>query len=203
MNFEKFVNTLRKNRFTVNYFSTGLEAAEYLDSFLDGRTIGFGDSATIASMGLYEKLSAHNTVFDPAQSGNDNDLFLKTSEKCLTTEIFLTSVNAMAETGEMVNIDGTGNRIAGSLFGHKKVYFIVSLHKVEPTLEKAIWRARNIAGPRNAKRLKLRTPCAVKGEHCYNCSSPDRICNALTIYYKKMNDIEDAEIVLIEEPLGF
>ena len=202
MDLEKFVKTLRRNRFTVKCFSTGVDAAEYLDCSLDGRTIGFGDSATIANMGLYEKLSAHNTVFDPAQSGKDNDLFLKIAEECLTAEIFLTSVNAMAETGEMVNIDGTGNRIAGSLFRHKKVYFIVSLQRVEPTLEKAIWRARNIAAPQNAKRLKLQTPCAIKGDRCYNCFSPDRICNALTIYYKKMNDIEDMEILLIEENLG-
>ena len=202
MKIETVMEALEKNGYSVHYCSSGKEAADYLDSNLDGRVIGFGDSATMSKMKLYEKLSAHNMVYDPNQS-KDNDAFLETAQKCLTTDIYLTSVNAMSETGELVNIDGTGNRIAGSLFGHKKVYFVVSTNKIEPTLEKAIWRARNIAAPKNAMRYNLKTPCAVKGDHCYDCSSPDRICNALTIYMKKMNDIEEVEIVLIDEELGF
>jgi hypothetical protein len=109
------------------------------------------------------------------------------AQKCLTTQAYLTSVNAASETGELVNIDGTGNRIAASLFGHEKVCFVFGVNKIEPTLEKAIWRARNIAAPKNAKRFGLKTPCAVKGDCCYDCSSPDRICNVLSIYQKKMN----------------
>ncbi|MCQ4637721.1 lactate utilization protein [Anaerovorax odorimutans] len=202
MKIETVMEALIKNRYSVHCFSSGEEAADYLDRSLNGKVIGFGDSATMSHMKLYERLSAHNTVYDPNQS-KDNDEFLEIAQKCLTTEVFLTSVNAMSETGELVNIDGTGNRIAGSLFGHEKVYFIISTNKIEPTLEKAVWRARNIAAPKNAMRYKLRTPCAVKGDRCYDCSSPDRICNALTIHMKKMNDIEDVEIVLINEELGF
>ncbi|NLD19882.1 MAG: LUD domain-containing protein [Clostridiales bacterium] len=202
MNIQTAIDALKKNRYSVSYFTTGEEAADYLDSKLDGRIIGFGDSATMNHMKLYDRLSAHNTVYDPNQS-KDNDEFLEIAQKCLTTEIYLTSVNAMSETGEMVNIDGTGNRIAGSLFGHERVYFVVSTNKIEPDLERAIWRARNIAAPKNAERYALRTPCAINGDHCYNCSSPDRICNAMTIYMKKLNDIEDVEVVLIDEELGF
>ena len=202
MNTQTTIEALKKNRYSVSHFSTSREAADYLDRSLDQRVIGFGDSVTMSHMRLYERLSAHNTVYDPKQS-KDNDEFLDISKKCLTTEIFLTSVNAISESGELVNIDGTGNRIAGSLFGHEKVYFIAGTNKIEPTLEKAIWRARNIAAPQNAKRLELRTPCAIKGDRCYNCSSPDRICNALTIHWKKMNDVQDVEILLIDEELGF
>lgn len=103
----------------------------------------------------------------------------------------------------MVNIDGTGNRVAGSLFGHEKVYFVVTTNKIEESLEKAVYRARNIAGPKNALKYNLRTPCVIKGDRCYDCASPDRICNTLNIYLKKMNDIDDVEIVLIDEKLGF
>jgi len=202
MNIQSVIETLKKNRYSVSYFTSSEEAANYLDSNLDKSIIGFGDSATMNHMKLYEKLSAHNIVYDPNQS-KDNDEFLEIAQKCLTTQIYLTSVNAMSETGELVNIDGTGNRIAGSLFGHEKVYFVISTNKIEPTLEKAIWRARNIAAPKNAKRYGLLTPCAKKGDRCYNCSSPDRICNALVIHFKKMNDISDVEIVLIDEELGF
>lgn len=202
MEIQSVIKALEKNRYSVRYFQSGKEAADYLDKELDNRVIGFGDSATMSQIKLYERLSAHNEVHDPNQS-KDNDEFLEIAQKCLNTEIYLTSVNAMSEKGELVNIDGTGNRIAGSLFGHKKVYFVVGINKIEPTLEKAVWRARNIAAPKNAKRYRLSTPCAIKGDKCYDCTSPDRICNALTIHLKKMNDIEDAEVVLINEELGF
>ncbi len=112
--------------------------------------------------------------------------FNEVAKKTLLTDVFLTSVNGVAETGELVNIDGTGNRVAGSLFGHKKIYFVFGINKIELTLEKTIWRARNIAAPQNAKRFGYKTPCAVKGDRCYDCSSPDRICNTLNIHFRKM-----------------
>lgn len=203
MDIEKTIKSLERNRFTVKYFESALEAADYLDTAIDGKIAGFGDSITMKSMNLFERLSSHNTVYDPNQS-NDNDEFLEIAEKCLDTEVYLTSVNAISETGEMVNIDGTGNRVAGSLFGHRKVYFIAGTNKIEENLDKAIWRARNIAGPKNAMKYSLRTPCVLKGgDRCYDCSSPDRICNTLNIYLKKMNDIDDAEVVLINETLGY
>ena len=152
-------------------------------------------------MGLFKSLSSHNEVFDPHHSAIGVN-FIDTAKKCLTTKIYLTSINALSETGEIVNIDGTGNRIAGALFGHEKVYFIAGTNKLVPTLEDAILRARNIAAPKNAMRLRLRTPCAKKGDRCYDCSSQDRICNGMMIHFKKMNDI-DMEIVLINEELGF
>ena len=201
MDFEKVAEALRRKGYSVSYFENANSAAEYLDHEIDKRTVGFGDSATVASMALNERLRLHNTVYDPASCA-DNDSFVDIAKSCLTTEVFLTSVNAMSESGEMVNIDGTGNRIAGSLFGHEKVYFVVSSKKITATLEDAIQRARNIAAPENAKRLGLKTPCAIKGDRCYNCSSPERICNAMLIYFRKMDDI-DAEVVLIDEPLGY
>ena len=109
----------------------------------------------------------------------------------------------MSETGEMVNIDGTGNRIAASLFGHEKVFFVVGTNKIEPDLEKAVWRARNVAAPKNSAKYSLPTPCVVGEGRCYDCARPERICNALTIYMKKMNDIDDVEVILIDEELGF
>ncbi|HIU00248.1 MAG: lactate utilization protein [Anaerovoracaceae bacterium] len=202
MDIEKTVRSLEKNRYTVSFFESSEEAAEYIDKAIDGRTVGFGDSMTMKSMKLYERLSKHNQVYDPNQS-TDNDEFLELAKKCLDTEIYLTSVNAISEAGEMVNIDGTGNRVAGSLFGHEKVYFVVTTNKIEESLEKAVYRARNIAGPKNALKYNLRTPCVIKGDRCYDCASPDRICNTLNIYLKKMNDIDDVEIVLIDEKLGF
>lgn len=201
MDKEKVIQSLKKNQYEVSYFETKEEAADYLDQILNNSVIGFGDSETMSQIQLYDRLSAHNTVYDPKQTDN-NDEFLNIAKKCLNTEIFLTSVNGLTEDGIIVNMDGTGNRLAGSLFGHKKVYYIVGKNKIVPDLNQAVWRVRNIAAPKNAARLKLRTPCAVLGDKCHNCCSPDRICNGLLIELKKMNDME-MEVVLINEELGF
>ena len=99
MNIEKTIKSLEKNRFKVTYFEQAEDAAKYLDEAIDGKVVGFGDSITMKSMKLYERLSAHNEVHDPNQS-TDNDEFLEIAMKCLDTEIYLTSVNAMSETGE-------------------------------------------------------------------------------------------------------
>ena len=200
MNHEKLRLALEKRGYQVSVFDSASQAAEYLVSQIVGCTVGFGDSATLAAMDLASRLSECNQVFDPGSC--PDEAFLETAKKALNTEIFLTSVNGVAETGELINLDGTGNRVAGSLFGHKKVYFVFGRNKIESTLEQAIWRARNIAAPINAKRLGYRTPCAIKGDRCYDCSSPDRICNALVIYYGKMHSIE-AEVILIDEALGY
>ena len=201
MELQNVAKALEKNRYDVKVFETKEEAVAYLDGLFDNMVIGFGDSQTMVQMGLHDKLAAHNTVIDPYRSV-DNDDFLRIAKDALTTEVFLTSVNGLTEDGVIVNLDGTGNRVAGSLFGHKKVYFIVGKNKIAPDMEQAIWRVRNIAAPQNARRLKLRTPCAVKADKCYNCASPDRICNGLMIMMKKMNDI-DMEVLLINEELGY
>lgn len=201
MNINDVAKALKKNRYEVSVFENKEMATEYLTTIFNNEIIGFGDSETMVQMELKKKLSVNNTVFDP-KDGKNNDEFLKIAKKCLTTDIFMTSVNGLTEDGVIVNIDGTGNRVAGSLFGHKKVYYIVGKNKIASDIEAAIWRARNIASPKNSARLGLRTPCAVKCDKCYNCSSPDRICNALLIEFKKMDDI-DMEVVLINEDLGF
>jgi len=198
---EKTAAALRKKGYEVSCFATGAEAASYLDGKINGYTVGFGDSETLLALGLYERLSPHNDVYDPMHR-HEGKGFYSTARDCLTTEIFLTSVNGLAETGEMVNIDGAGNRIAGSLYGHRKVYFVVGKNKIAPTLEEAAYRARNIAAPMNAARHKYLTPCAIRQDRCYDCQSPDRICSAQVIYWKKMNHM-DMEVVLIDEAFGF
>ena len=113
------------------------------------------------------------------------------------------SANAIAaDTGEIMNIDGTGNRVASSLFGHKKVYFLAGKNKVSPDFESAMWRMRNVVAPKNAKRLGRNTPCAVNGDKCYNCDCPERICRGLVVHYRKMRAME-MEVVLIDQELGF
>ena len=200
MDLEKTIANLKKNEFEVSYFETGAEAAAYLDSRIDGKTVGFGDSETLRVMGISAMLAKHNTVYDPIGIHDDGE-FMEIARKTQLTDIFLTSVNAISETGALVNIDGTGNRVAGSIFGHEKVYMVASTKKIEPTLEEAIFRARNVAAPINAQRFGLNTPCAKTGS-CMNCKSPDTICCQFLIT-RYSHHPDRIHVILVGENLGF
>lgn len=191
---EKLRRNLEAEGFTVSCFGTAAQAADYLDAALDGKTIGIGGSVTIRDMGLAERLSTHARVY-----WHWNEATL---EQAASAQVYLTSVNGLAETGELINIDGTGNRVASGLYGHEKVYFVVGRNKIAPDYDAALWRARNIAAPKNAQRLQVRTPCAAKGDKCYDCKSPGRICRALVVYWEKPKSM-DMEVVLIDEDLGY
>ena len=117
------------------------------------------------------------------------------------SDVYLTSVNGLAETGELVNIDGAGNRAAATLFGHEKVYFVIGQNKLAPAYDGAVWRARNVAAPQRARQLGKKTPCAVKCDRCYDCKSPERICRGLVTLWGPMLGME-AEVLLVEEDLG-
>lgn len=196
MNFEKAAKALKERGFAVQTFATAEEAADYLDKAIDGKTVGFGGSMTLQEMGLYEKLRSHNEVFWHWQGGPE------LRRQAMTAQVYLSSVNGLAETGELINIDGSGNRVAGTLFGHEKVYLVVGRNKIAPTYEEALYRARNIAGPKNAQRLKAQTPCAAKGDRCYDCKSPGRICRGLVVLWEPMTGME-MEVVLVDQELGY
>lgn len=180
---DRLLAALKKNRYQTSYFTTFAEARKYLTEQIQNKTVGFGDSQTLAKMEMEEALSSANRVYNPGNA-TDNDTFLQIARECLTTDIFLTSVNAVTQDGVLINMDGTGNRVAGSLFGHSKVYYIIGKNKIVPDIDSGIRRIKEIAAPQNAKRLGLRTPCAKVGR-CMNCSSPDRICNGLLLQWRK------------------
>ena len=199
MAFEQLKKTLEANGFAVSVFETGAEAAAYLNAAIDGKSVGCGGSMTLKDLGLYDSLGQHNTLYYHGLSADPRTAM----RSAMTADVYLLSANAIAEnTGEILSIDGTGNRAASSLFGHEKVYFVAGRNKVSPDFDSALWRLRNVVAPKNAQRLHRKTPCAAKADKCYNCSSPERICNALVVHYKKMNSM-DMEVVLVNEDLGY
>jgi hypothetical protein len=200
MDILKLKEAFESKGYIFRYFDTSNECCEWLDGQINGKTVGFGDSQTLFDMGLYEKLSTHNMVYSPMHPKDGED-FYSAAKKCMDTQVYLVSVNGAAETGEMVNIDGYGNRVSSSLYCHDKIYFVFGINKIMPTLQEAIDRARNIAAPKNAKRLHKNTPCAVNGDKCYNCSSPDRICNAMMVHLHKQSRM-DVEVIVIGESAG-
>ena len=200
MAFETLKQRLEANGYTVSVFDTAAQAADYLADSVQNMSVGLGGSMTLKEMGVEERLKANNTVYWHWNSTADPKESL---HQAMTTDVYLLSANAIAEnTGEILNIDGTGNRVSSSLFGHKKVYFVAGRNKVSPDYESALYRLRNVVSPKNAQRLGAKTPCAVNGDKCYDCDSPGRICNALVVFYKKIRSM-DAEVILINEDLGY
>ncbi|MBR5642344.1 MAG: lactate utilization protein [Firmicutes bacterium] len=196
MDFEVLTKNLEKKGYKVSCFATKEEAAAYLNKEIDGMTVSSGGSMTVKELGLADMLRTHND-FKWHWEGDDR-------MDVLATDVYLSSVNGIAETGEIVNIDGMGNRLAGTLFGHKKLYFIVGKNKIAKDLDGAIRRARNIAAPKNAMRFNVKTPCVASGgEKCFDCKSPERICKALLVFWERPNGIKDTEVVLIDEDLGY
>ena len=191
---ERTAEALRQRGFAVSVFETAEAAADYLDGAIDGRTVGFGGSMTLEALDLWERLRTHNQVYSHLHG-------FPLGPEAAEAQVYVTSVNGMAETGEVINIDGIGNRVASTLYGHEKVYLVAGRNKIAPTYDEALFRARNTAAPKNAQRKQMKTPC-VQGDHCYDCKSPDRICRALTVLWGPMIGME-TEVVLIDRDLGY
>lgn len=198
MTLENAKKNLEARGFRAKVFATAAEAVAYLDGAIDGATVAFGGSITLQQIGLKEKLETHNDVAWHWTDGPE------AHSRAAKAQVYIASANGLAETGEIINIDGAGNRVAATLYGHERLYFVVGRNKVAPTYEEALWRARNIAAPKNAQRLGKKTPCAVKGDRCYDCKSPDRICRGLVVLWEPMMGMEQStEVILVDEDLGY
>ena len=192
---------LKERGFKVSAFATAKEAADYLNAQIDGESVSFGGSMTLSQMGLFESLGKHNKMFSHwnVPDGMNAAEVLKNASTC---DNYLLSANGLAETGEIINIDGNCNRVASIFYGHEKVYLVAGENKIAKDYDSALWRARNIASPLNARRFGLKTPCAVGELRCYDCKSPERICRGLSVLWSKPMTGE-FEIILIGEKLGY
>lgn len=196
MNKEILRRNFEKHGFTAHFFQNKEEAAGYLVQNIKGQTVGFGGSVTLEQMNLYELLSNENTVFWHHKSDAPEIRRLASSSK-----VYITGVNALTEEGEIINIDGRGNRVAATAFGPDACYYVVGKNKITKNLAEGLSRCRNIAAPKNAKRLGAKTPCALKGDKCYDCYSPARICRLILITERAPFGMH-SEILFIDEELG-
>ena len=200
MDFASIQTNLKRLGYQVSCFDTAAEASKYLTEQIKGTSVGIGGSITVEQMGVYESLQKENKVYwhwRLADMTAD-----EARENARKAEVYISSVNGIAESGEIVNIDGNCNRVSEIFFGHKKVYLVLGENKIASDYDKALHRARNIAAPMNAARLNRNTPCAVKQDKCYNCASPDRICRGLSVLWEKPSGC-DYEVILIHENLGY
>ncbi len=196
MNLEKTMENLSRRGFKVSHFETGAQAADYVAGQIHGCSVGMGGSMTLQALGLYERLGEDNTVYWHWKVPG-----AETLRAAALADVYLSSANAVSEDGEIFNIDGNGNRLAGTLYGHKKVYILAGSNKIEPDFDSALARARNVAAVKNCARFGKKTPCQVDGK-CHDCSSAERICHALAVLWGPMGGME-TEVILIDEEFGF
>ena len=199
--FTNLKQNLEYKGYQVSVFDNKETAADYINQQIHQKSVGLGGSVTIHEMNLFEMLSGHNVVYWHDKKPEEMSV-METRTAASRAEVYISSVNAISEAGEIVNIDNTGNRVAAISYGPSKVYLLIGANKVTVDLESAIYRARNVASPLNAKRLNRKTPCAVNGDRCYDCNSPERICRNLSVLWTKPTGAE-YEVVLIKEELGF
>ena len=200
MNIETTLNNLERRGFHARYFETKETATAFLCEELRGTSVGFGGCMTAEQMGLYELLGKENEVFWHWKDGDR----IEAQTNAAHAKVYILSANALAETGELVNIDGNGNRIASMFYGHERVIYLVGVNKLTPDLPSAIDRARNVASPLNARRPQRKTPCALtEPMRCHDCASPERICSGMAILMEKMGSIREIDVYLIGETLGY
>lgn len=195
---EKTGKNLENRGFRVHRFASGAEATEFLVQTLHGTSIGIGGSVTVDTLGVYDRLCGSNEVFWHWKNHAP-----ETRERAGKAETYLCSANGVSENGEIVNIDGFGNRVAGTIYGPERVFLVVGRNKIAPDLNGAIDRARNIAAPLNARRLNRHTPCAVGEPRCHDCRSPEKVCGVMTVFFMPPTSIKEFHVILVDEDLGY
>lgn len=196
MDYETIRKNFENHGFSTQFFPTGEEARAYLVNTLQRTTIAFGSSVTIQQLGLFEALQEINTVVWHMKNPSMYARRLGSH-----VNVYVTGVNAVTETGEIVNIDRIGNRIAMTAFGPRNCYYLVGKNKITKNVPEALHRAKHIAAPQNAHRVKSETPCAAKGDRCYDCNSPGRICR-MTMITERAPFGMQSEVIFIDQDLG-
>ena len=198
---ETIIKHLQKRGMGGYYCADSKSAVQKALSLIpEGSTVTWGGSESIKECGLMEALKdAPVTIWDRKDvKPEDMKAFYL---KAFSANVYLMSSNAITLDGQLVNIDGTGNRIAALTYGPDRVILIVGMNKVCPDLESAITRVHNVAAPPNCMRLNIENPCTKDGI-CHNCLSPTKICNMLHVMH--FNRFPGRiQVVLVGEQLGY
>ena len=199
---QKIIKNLQHRHIEGFYCPTAEEAVNKVSELIeDGQSVTWGGTMTVRDLGIPDILKKRGTL-----QVLDRDLVETPEDKqsmylrAFSTDVYLTSANAMSEDGVIVNIDGNGNRVAAITWGPKKVIFVIGLNKVTQNGEAALSRARGTASPINAARFDINTPCQVDGV-CHNCNSPESICNY--VHFLRNSPKGRHVVVLVGENLGY
>lgn len=199
MNAEHLERNLKARGIGFFHAATREEAKQHLLEAVQNTTVGIGGSKTVDTLGLYDALCENNEVHWHWKDGALPEVY----SAAANAEVYLASANGLAETGEIVNIDGKGNRVASIAYAvGKRIFLLVGRNKVCPDLTAAIERARTVAAPINLQRFPGKRPC-MGTEQCMDCRSPDRGCCTMSIMMYKPMGCKSVEVILIDEDLGY
>jgi L-lactate utilization protein LutC len=198
---EQVKKNLEKNGFDVEILSNKEAVKEaLLKEIPTDAVVGFGGSVTLKDTGIYQALTerGNKTLWhwetEPEKRG-------AVCKEALFSDVYLSSANALLEEGEILNIDGNGNRVSALFYGPKKVILVIGKNKIVGDYEAGLERIRTIASPMNARRLNRKTPCATLNR-CTDCDSPDRMCMVTSLIEKKPPTMA-YKIYLVDEELGY
>lgn len=199
---ERTVTALQKNNFKALFVPTAPDALREVFAMIpEGATVGVGGSLTLGQVGFFAEAKNHPiTLLNPAVPGISPEEGTRIRREILLADYFLSSSNAVTEDGTLYNIDATGNRVGAMMFGPKNVILVCGWNKVVKDVTGAQKRVQEWVAPMNARRLGVKTPCAITGQ-CEDCSSPQRICNIYTVLAKKPSRT-DITVLLVGEVLG-
>ncbi len=200
---EKTIDALSRKGFRAAYARNAEEAVSYVLSVISGKdTVGMGGSMTLFETGIVDALiSRGNTVYSSdlaARNGGD-----KAAAKRLgmTADVYLTSTNALTLDGDLINIDGIGNRVAAMFYGPERVIFVAGRNKLTANPHTAIARIKKVACPQNARRLGISTPCATE-DRCTDCDHERRMCN-VTVRLQRPTRGKEMHVVIIDGDFGY
>lgn len=200
---QQAVKALTRNRFTATYCADGKSAvAHVLGLVPQGSQVGFGGSMTERALDLVGACKAHGCgILDHNAAGLSPEERGEIRRKQLASDVFICSANAVTLNGELMNVDGSGNRVAALSYGPGRVIIVAGVNKIVKDLDEADKRIRMIAAPMNNKRIGLPNPCTSTGV-CMDCRSATRICNITTIL-RHCPGAADIHVVLVGESLGY
>jgi L-lactate utilization protein LutB len=197
----QLVKNLCKRHFGAYYCETAREALEKaLELIPENALVGWGGATSAEQIGLLNALRGEKYRAIDRDTAKSPEERTEKMRQCLLTDYFITGTNAMSVDGQLVNIDGVGNRVAAIVYGPKNLIVIAGMNKVVATLEDAVTRTRTVAAPMNKQRFPMETPCEVTGI-CGNCKGGG-ICNQLLIT-RNCNPKGRIKVILVGEELGF
>ena len=196
------VKNLQSRHFEA-YYCADREAAlkQVLALIPEGSSVGWGGAISAAQVGVQEAVHAGNYTVIDRDSVSDPAEKNRLMRECFNADYFITGANALSQDGQMVNIDGNGNRVGMIVYGPKNIIVVAGMNKVCPTLEDAVRRARTVAAPMNQQRFGLPNPCTATGS-CVDCLCESSICNQIVIT-RHCKPAGRIKLVLVGEELGF
>ena len=200
---EQVIKNLKKRHMDGYYCKTPQEAVSLASSLMAaGSSVTWGGCMTMKEIGLLDEIKSRDdlVVMDRADTKTPEEVDAL-YRKAFSADTFIMSTNAITLSGELLNIDGTGNRVAALIYGPKQVLVIAGMNKVCKDLDEAMTRVRNIASPPNCIRLDKKTPCASTGV-CGDCLSADCICNQI-VTTRNSRDPQRIKVILVEGSWGF